>query len=169
MEMRRRDAEYKAGVLGVENAKHELAIAAATARVKEAELKTAEVLLKRIQLKSPITGIVTEKKSDEGEYVRAGDPVVQVGQLDRLRVEGRVPFKELPPGLAYGRSVRISIPVGIDPATGDPIVEMFDGQIQHVAAEIDLEDRYRVWAEIENRNDFVVRPGMSAEMTILNQ
>ena len=106
---------------------------------------------------------------DEGEYVRAGDPVVRVGQLARLRVDGRVPYQKFAPGEAYGKKVRIDIPVAFDSATGKPIVETFESQIQQVAAEVDDDSMYRVWAEIDNRNDFVVRPGMMAEMTILNE
>jgi multidrug resistance efflux pump len=167
MEIRRRRAEYDAGILGIENARHELAIAKANARVKEAELKQAQALMNRIQLKSPITGIVTERLRYEGEYVRPGDPVVRIGQLDRLQIDGLVLFKDLTQREAYGRRVRIRIPVGED-TNGTPIIETFESEIKHVAAEIELNDTYRVWAEFENRGEFIVRPGMIGEMTILD-
>ena len=158
MELRRRRLEYDANLLSIENAQHEMQVATANAKVKQAELKTANAMLNRMQLRSPITGIVTKKLRYVGEYARAGDPVVQVGQLDRLRVEGRVEFKDLPITEARGCEVEIRV-----------CNEVFRSRIEYVDAKVD-DGRYVVWAEIDNRpspqNEFIVRPGMIAEMRV---
>jgi multidrug efflux pump subunit AcrA (membrane-fusion protein) len=168
MEMRRRKLEYDTNRLAIQNAEYELAVAEMNALAKEKELRAAEYLRKRVQLRSPINGIVTEKKSHVGEYVRSGDPVVRVGQLDRLRVEGRVSAADLKPKIAINREVVVRVSVGVDPTTGEESYESFRGRIEHVGAEIDMDKKYRVWTEIDNRDGYVVRPGMIAEMTILN-
>ena len=158
MELRRRQLEYDANLLSIENARHEIDVAGATAKVKAAELKTAEAMLNRMQLRSPITGIVTKKLRYVGEYARAGDPVVQVGQLDRLRVQGRADFNELPITAARGCDVEIHV-----------CGEVFRSRIDYVDARVD-DGKYVVWAEIDNRvgpqGEFLVRPGMTAEMQV---
>ena len=159
MEMRKRKLDYDASQLQIENSQHEMQVLSAQAKVKQAELRSAEAMLNHMQLRSPITGIVTKKLRYVGEYARAGDPIVQVGQLDRLRVEGRISSNDLPITEARGRDVEIRVGA-----------ETFRSRIEYVDARVDM-DRYIVWAEIENRrgprNEFIVRPGMIAEMQIL--
>lgn len=166
MEMRRRKLEYQANKLAIENSSNELAVAALTASGKEAELKTTQALLKRLQLKSPITGQVIDRIRDVGEYARPGDAVVRVGQLDRLRVQGRIDPEVLAASDARGRAVTIRVDVGRDATSHEERWETFQGTIQHVDAEFDDEGKYLVWTEIENTKDFLILPGMPAEMTI---
>lgn len=70
-----------------------LRLQAAVERQKTAELEAArdELTLARRIVKSPIDGVVASRYKSAGEYVD-GDPIVQLAQLDPLRVRVVVPM-----------------------------------------------------------------------------
>ena len=63
------------------------------AQVTASELKLAlaDQTLKDHEFMSPISGVVAQRYCQVGEWVRAGDPIVRVVGLDRLRGQGFVP------------------------------------------------------------------------------
>jgi len=61
----------------------------------EADLKVAEVDLKRNEVKAPYSGIVTNRLTEIGSYVRLGDPVVELVGDGKLEIEVAVPFDRL--------------------------------------------------------------------------
>jgi RND family efflux transporter MFP subunit len=65
------------------------------------ELKKAQAILNRCLIKSPISGVVVERYVSPGEYVD-NQPLLQVAQIDPLRVEVIVPaqiFGRIIPGM----------------------------------------------------------------------
>ncbi len=65
------------------------------------ELAKARALLAKRSIKSPITGVVVERYVSPGEYVNS-QPLLQVAQIDPLRVEVIVPahmFGKIEPGM----------------------------------------------------------------------
>ncbi len=130
-----------------ENADGALDIAAAS-------LRSAEVMLAKGILKSPIEGLLEERYVDPGEYVGLGDPLVRIVQVDRLKVNVDVPEKDIQ-YLQKGDSVTID---------GSEIngwgYGSLQGKISLVGYVADpLTRTYRVQIEIENRNT-ALRPGM---------
>ena len=60
-------------------------------------------------------------------------------------------------------------PVTVEVKLARGRVEQFTSTIQFVSPEVQLNGEYRVWAEVENRQDgehWLLRPGVSTEMTI---
>lgn len=72
----------------------------AEARVEEAKaaVELAGLRLSFCNLQSPLTGIVTKVHVTEGQFVKAGDPIVTVVDPTKLRIEVPVDAKTVHPG-----------------------------------------------------------------------
>ena len=98
-EVRKSEAEYQRS-----KADHSSKDAAYTKAVEEK--KKAGVLLEMFHIRSTIDGIVQPHNRNPGEGLRAGDTVLQIHNVDRLKVEGMVD-KGFRDQLAFGARVRI--------------------------------------------------------------
>ncbi len=98
-----------------------------------------------------------------GQWVQPGTPLATLIQMDKLRVEGDID------ALRYAGQVRKGTPVEVviynEAANGTRI----NGKLGFVSMEIDLNNRYRVWVEVENQKageEWSYKPGMRAEIII---
>jgi multidrug efflux pump subunit AcrA (membrane-fusion protein) len=111
---------------------------------------------------APATGFIEARIAQLGEWVQPGTPIATLIQMDRLRVEGDID------ALRY--KVRQGTPVQVTIYSETENVIKVDGKLGYVSMEIDLNNRHRVWVEIQNyRNDdedWVIKPGMRAEIVI---
>ena len=87
--------------LQIEKAKLDLKVAKMTADVHQAEVDAVELALARREIISPVDGEVVTVFHERQEWVNAGEPVVQVVRMDRLRVEGFVLSSEVNVGVAF--------------------------------------------------------------------
>ena len=148
-------AADKAG-LSIQQAEHELALKKLKAKVSAAELETYSI-------RAPFEGIVHKIFKKRGEAVRQGDPVIEILNTERVRVEGYVSPADLQ-FAKRGAKVRV-FPSDADrgPASKN---EFLEGQITFVASVSDPIDRMtRVYADIQNRDD-ILRGGHEAIMEI---
>lgn len=74
--------------LEIEKATHELEVAK-----KECDLARAEV--EALLLKAPFSGVINRCYRSVGEVIKPGDPVVEIVNPDRIRIEGRIPWEML--------------------------------------------------------------------------
>ena len=76
------------------------AAAVAEARLEEAKaaVELAALRLEYCKLQTPLTGVVTKVHVTEGQFVKAGDPIVTVVDPSKLRVEVPVDAKTVNPG-----------------------------------------------------------------------
>ncbi|MGQ9575612.1 MAG: HlyD family secretion protein [Thermoguttaceae bacterium] len=151
------------GRLGVEDAQHKLAIAAISKDVRAAEARAAAEDVQRRKIKSPTKGRVEKRHREPGEWVKPGDPVVQILRLDKVRVEGFMDATRLSPADVENRPVSVSVRV-----PGGQI-EQFTGRVVFASYHINTKGQSVVRAEVENRNhagQWILRPGMEAEMVI---
>jgi WD40 repeat protein len=77
--------------------------------VAQKEAVQAEAIVKMYQIRSKTGGVITTIYKRPGEAVKANEPLFQIHNLDRLRVEGRVE-------LQYRSRVQPGMPVLIEPA-----------------------------------------------------
>lgn len=129
--------------LAIEQAKHDLMIAAAAAIEKEAAVSIAQTKLDRHTVRTGVTGMVTEISVEPGEWVEAGKPMVRVISLDPIRVEcfvdGRSQGREL-----VGRAVSF-VPTDASDDTG------LSGSITFVSPELHpVTGQVRLWATLNN-------------------
>ena len=82
--------DWERSGLQIDLAKHEMEVPAPRPGPSNAQLKQAEAMIERRKLKAPFRGVVNQVIREAGEWVNAGDPVVHLVQMDRLRVHGRI-------------------------------------------------------------------------------
>ena len=149
--------------LQIEKSKLDLKVAKMMASMHQAEVDAADLAVARRQIASPIDGEVVTVFHERQEWVSAGEPVVQVVRMDRLRVEGFVPSGELNVSEIAGRNVIVEVQL----ARGR--IERFAGKVVFVSPIVTAGGKYRIRAEVENRlenRQWLLRPGMSAVMTV---
>jgi macrolide-specific efflux system membrane fusion protein len=149
--------------LQIERSKLEMRVAKMNAEVHQASVKSSDNAVARRQIISPIAGLVVTLFHEQGEWVAAGEPVLQVVRIDRLRVEGFLNATEIGPEDVAGR------PVAVDVQIAGGRTARFTGEIVFISPLVQAGDKYRVRAEVENRTEAgtpLLRPGMNATMTI---
>src|SRR3954468_19501269 len=95
--------------LQIERSKLEMRVAKMNADVHQAAVKSADNAVGRRQIVSPLAGVVVTLFHEQGEWVAAGEPVLQVIRIDRLRVEGFVSSAEIGPEEVASRPVNVEV------------------------------------------------------------
>ena len=142
----------------VASAKAEVAIQDAALRRLDADIVRSRELLRRHTIVAPFAGVISSKLVEVGQWVETSSSLVELSEIERLRVEVAVPqshyvatqagtpvtvhFDALP-GFALSAVVSRRIPVGNSATRTFPV-------------RIDLDNRDRRMA-----------PGMSAHVTLL--
>jgi multidrug efflux pump subunit AcrA (membrane-fusion protein) len=162
-EVRRLLLKHREMVLSIEKAEKERVVAALQAQVSNAELQAAAADVEHRRLTAPLDAEVIELSRRVGEWVQAGDPVMRLLRLDRLRVEGLLTSKNYQLSDVKDRPVQVTVTlVGGKRQT-------FPGKIVFVNPLIRVGGEFQVRAEVENRKEngsWILTPGLSAEMTI---
>ena len=146
--------------LSIERSKIEVEQAIADQRVQQlqAQLQQHQTQLAALttlqhKIVSPIGGVVVQRFRHKGDWVTAGDPVVRVIRLNRLRAEGFVPSETID-HLRQNRSVQLTIEMGADKTV------QREGEIVFISPEIDpVNNEVRFWVEFDNP-ELDVLPGM---------
>jgi multidrug resistance efflux pump len=149
--------------LQIERSKLEMRVAKMNADVHQAAVKSADDAVARRQITSPLAGVVVTIFHEKGEWVAAGEPLLQVIRIDRLRVEGFLSATEIGPEEVAGRPVAVEVQL-----TGGRTAR-FAGKVVFISPLVQAGDKYRVRAEVDNRTEHgspLLRPGMTATMTI---
>jgi membrane fusion protein, multidrug efflux system len=135
--------------------------AAAVLKVADADVALARVRIAKTSISAPFGGMVGARKVSVGSFVRAGEGIAELAQVNRLRVFFSVPERYLSK-LNRGSEVRVS-------TTAYPGYELI-GKIDVVEPVLDEKTRSaRVMARLENP-DGKFRPGMSADVSaVLSQ
>jgi multidrug efflux pump subunit AcrA (membrane-fusion protein) len=147
-------------LLSIERCEIEVAQSLADQRVQKLQVELrrshsqlAELARLQHKIVSPLDGVVVELLRRKGEWVTAGDPVVRVIRLNRLRAEGFAASERID-ALRQNRSVNLTIRAG-----AESILER-EGQIVFISPEIDpVNGEVRFWVEFDNPQRDVL-PGM---------
>jgi multidrug efflux pump subunit AcrA (membrane-fusion protein) len=149
--------------LSIKKAETDRRVAACQAHVANAEMKAAEANRDHRRISSVLDGEVVELTKHVGEWVQAGDALMRLVRLDKLRIEGSVAAKNYLPSELQDQPVSISVEL----AHGKK--ETFTGKVVFVKPVVATGGEYDVRAEVENRKEngaWVLRPGLVAEMSI---
>ncbi len=139
-----------------EKAEHELQLALLSHDLAAQNAVSAQVDLERHLIKSPIDGTVVELIARQGDWVRPGQVLARVVRTDRLKAEGRLPFRADQPSM-LGQEV-------VFRSEGTPEVQR--GKIVFVSPEVDPNDRsQRIVAEIENTKGRL-NPGLRGQLSV---
>jgi len=165
-EIRRLWFKVQEAKLSIEQEEHKLALAAITADVRRAELEAAELDVRRREIRSTCVGRVEKRHREAGEWVKPGDPVLQILRTDVVEVQGRMDATRLAPADVEGRPVTVIVEV---PRGRQITKETFDGTVIFAGYKIETGGRSVVKAEVKNRKNnghWILRDGMKAEMQI---
>ncbi len=126
-------------------------------------LQLSRIVMQKSRVTSPIAGVLDARLVERGEYLKAGDPVAVVVQVDRLKALIDVPEKDVR-YFHIGEEVQV-IQAQID--TGEEVSR--SGTLVHLAYKADPMTRtYLGKIEIDN-NDRHLRPGMIVHIEALRR
>jgi multidrug efflux pump subunit AcrA (membrane-fusion protein) len=168
VEVKRLELAWTRALFQIEQAHVDQRVDKLTANARGAEVDAAEESIRQRQIKAPLDGIVVEITPHEGEWVKQGDTVMHIVRLDRLQVEGHLKSSQYAAEDVRDRKVVVSISLAHHPE-----LVQFAGQVVFVSPLAEASGEYRVLAEVDNRqtaagrnNDWLLRPGVMASMTI---
>ena len=152
--------------LGVDRYTLELAQAKVEQRVQELQaqlqthqLKLAELASSMQVIQSPIDGVVVERYRNLGDWVKAGEPVIRVIRLDRLRAEGFITADQLD-HVAVDQKVQLTIERSEkNTVQREGVVKFISRELEPVSGEI------RFWVEFDNAS-LDVLPGMRLSLSV---
>jgi len=132
--------------------------AAAELKVAEADLALIRARLKKTRIVAPFSGIVGARQVSPGAFLRAGSPIVDLAQIQQLRVIFSAP-ERFYSTLQRGSEVRVSTSAYPD--------EELIGRVDVIEPMVDeATRRAKIIARIDNSKG-KFRPGMSANVTVV--
>ncbi len=120
-------------------------------KVAQEELNQAKTILDTYEIRTKIPGTIKIIYKKDGEAIRSLDPVMQIINTDRLKVEGLVDIQ-------FAGELRKGMPVTIEPVYRDPSIQSFIGHrgaINSVAVSKDPKKTYIVSGSEEDAIAFV--------------
>jgi len=128
--LRQRNLASESDILGLESD-----LASAQASLEEIRLQLAD-----ISPLAPFDGRVNDRQVEPGLYVKVGDPMIELVQVDRLKLTGMLPQQSI-------ASISPGQPVEINLLDGEPLT----GEIAFIASAADPETRsFRIEARVDN-------------------
>lgn len=125
--------------------------------VAAARLGSARLMLEKSEVKAPWTGRVASRHVEVGDYASPGQPLVELVQIDRLKVRAAAPAADVP-YLALGSPVIVRV----DAYPG----EVFEGKLVRLGAELSSETRTLDVEAVLQNGDGRLRPGLFGQMRI---
>lgn len=162
-EIRRKQLDRTRAELQIGRSRLDLKVAQMTADVQNAAVQAAEDSIQRRRIIAPFSGQVLQVYRQTNEWVNIGEPVLRVVQMDRLYVDGFISGDE------YNVVDIADRPVTVEIALARGRKETFKGQVIFVNPFVQAGNRYRVRAEVENRQEkeqWLLNPGSTATMVI---
>jgi RND family efflux transporter MFP subunit len=142
-----------------ENATTEIQYLTAEWQYKSAlsQLEVMKLRLRTQYIRSPISGVVSEKFMNRGEMTSPGAPIVNIIDISSVKISAGLPEMYVPK-IKKGQSVSVTIDVL-------PGVE-FEGKVNYIAPSLSGASRtFEIEVVIRNR-DRILKPGMSANIQI---
>jgi len=155
-EMDTADADYKVATSRYQDAVEEIRNRQGLLAQRRSELNLARQQLADTILYAPMTGVVQEKRASTGEYLAAGAPVVDIVQIDPLRLRVDVPERESHK-IHTGQSVRVTV-------EGDP--DAYLGTVKRLSPSISQQNRV-LSVEADVRNNGHLKPGAFVKAEIV--
>jgi len=155
-EMDTADADYKVAMSRYQDAFEEIRNRQGVLAQRRSELNLARQQLADTVLYAPMTGVVQEKRASVGEYLAAAAPVVDIVQIDPLRLRVDVPERESHK-IHTGQSVRVTV-------EGDP--DAYLGTVKRLSPSISQQNRV-LSVEADVRNNGHLKPGAFVKAEIV--
>lgn len=144
--------------LQFDNLETEIAEVRAQIEQARANLAREQVRLADTVIRAPFDGVAGVRSLSPGDYLKTGDPVVTVVDLDPLEISFQVPEK-FKPKLSLDQTVNLLVA---------PYPErIFTGRISFIAPQVDEATRtFQVKARVSN-DERLLSPGLFARVTVV--
>jgi multidrug efflux pump subunit AcrA (membrane-fusion protein) len=146
-------------VLNSAGKQDQIATAQQQLEAANAQLAAAEAQIGYAEIKSPLTGVVADRPTYEGEMAVPGTPLLTVMDISRVVARTNIPVNQ-------GGSVKIGQDAEIVPVEGGDTVP---GKVTVVSPATDpASTTMQVWVEADNRTE-KLKPGASAHVRIITE
>lgn len=140
--------------------KEELDLATAERDSALRNLEVARIQLSKGTIRSPITGVVNHRYVDAGEYVTVGDPILDLVEIDRVKIVASVPEMDVP-FVKVSQAVRVTV----DALGG----QTFRGKIIYLSPKGDEVTRtFTIKVGLDNPSR-QIKPGMIGRITLVKR
>lgn len=126
--------------------------------VNRLSLELAKLDLMKSRVKAPISGVVSSKFIEAGEYVRVGDKLLEILDISRVLGVVNIPEREIH-YIHYGKEVKITIDALPD--------EIFKGYVKTIGLEADSKSRSFEIEVLINNAQKKLLPGMLVRAQLL--
>ena len=160
-ETRRKQLEAQKARWGIKVAEVDHQKDILSSHVANEKVAAAQVQLELRKVISPYDGIIVERLRDQGEWVKAGEPILRLVHLKEMRVEVNVPVQGASAAMLQNARIRVHVNINGDDVT-------FDSTIEYVSPVIEL-NTCRIWARVPNQmiaGGWMLRDGMEATVDI---
>jgi len=152
--------------LEVARAKKAADLAKIEVDLRAADVSMIEDTLRRLQIQSPLAGVVLDVFRQRGEWVTTGEPVARLARLDRLDVHALLSAEQVAPPACRDQPVSVR---WNDPTTGAG--RSLRGRVTAIAPQRLAGSRYRFQASVANEKtsdgkDWVLHPGTEVRMFV---
>jgi len=124
--------------------------------VATANVRSAEIALRQLDIRAPFTGVFDHRDAELGTYLAAGQPCGTVIELDPLLIVGDVPETD-------AAKLRVGAPATAKLVAGGPALS---GKVRYVASDADPSTRTYHLEIVSPNPRLAVRSGLSAEVRI---
>ncbi|MBU2870348.1 efflux RND transporter periplasmic adaptor subunit [Colwellia sp. E2M01] len=156
--LQQREVEYQGALALNKNGyqgKVQLAQSFAALESVKADIERLELNIANAVIKAPFTGILNSRYVEVGDYVKSGDNIAMIADLDPLIVRAHVTEQQISQ-LSVGQLAQVSL------LNGDKA----PGKLRYIASVgNDATNTFKIEVEIENKN-MQLLAGLSGELTI---
>jgi membrane fusion protein (multidrug efflux system) len=159
----RKDAsekEYRDAITAVEVAEAVIQEREAQAAQREAQVRRLALMIEKSEMRAPVTGVITKRYIEAGQWIEQGDPVVEVVQLDPLFVRFNVP-EALIHRVRKGDEARLRF----DAMGGAEMV----GKVEQIIPQADMASRTFTVKVLLPNADQAVMPGYFARVSVISK
>ncbi len=163
MEGEKKRLEFKKAGYQVDVSTIEKKRDAADVGVKTAKLEAAKIQIELRKITAQWTGMVSEIDKRQGDWVRAGEKILRLTSMEKLRIKGYAEVFDSP-HLLLNAPARVTIEYAKDKP------ETVDGSVSYVAPRAVSPNRYQIYVDLPNRltpdGQYLFREGMVARIEI---
>ncbi len=161
-EARRKQLEKERARLGIDVAdvKHQQEIL--TAEVNNEKVKASQVRLDLYKVLAPYDGVIVQRLRDQGEWIRAGEPILRLVHMNEMKVEAFVPTEGINVVQLEGAAMKIAVRISAEN------VANYDTKVEYASPEIESRN-IRISTRIQNQmvgGGWLLRDGMIASIEI---
>ncbi|MCA9042513.1 MAG: HlyD family efflux transporter periplasmic adaptor subunit, partial [Planctomycetaceae bacterium] len=160
IELREYKLDAERATLQIEQAEHQQAVAELTAQESAVQLKTFD-------LKAPFSGTIIKVYKSKGEAVNQGDPVVELLNIDTVRVNSWI-NRDIAHQIKRGEKVLVKLLIDEKDNEFPGSDQILEGKVQYIDLKTGGSSRKRVKIGVDVQNqDHLLLPGSAVALKIV--